>query len=163
MKKFVTWFIIIGATLGILLYLAGIIYAIIQSVPASTYVQSVVSLIIFGASLWLGLWYKKTENPNKNWFLVLFFVLQLFAIHSPDFEYMFVVGIGHYQFWDASTLRYSSSLTTTPKFLVRDNALNENTFGINFIALIFLVWLFVRLLWPKRKPAKKNGNKLVVS
>ena len=101
-----------------------------------------VSLLVFCCSLAFGLWLLKSSYEKKDIFILLFFALQLFSIHSPGFNYVFSVGLGYYHYWEIPSMRHTSSLSTISNLNLGD--IGKNMIGVNLISALIVAWIGIK-------------------
>ncbi len=141
-QKILTWFIILGSILGIIFSTGYISYA-----------GRLFSLVVFAGSLAFGVWYLRSTYENKQLLLLLFFGLQVFSFSTGDFNYVFSVGIGYFNYFEISTMKHTSSFLTSSFLNFWDTAKNnENVIGVNLVPVIIIVWILFF-----RKKLKLNG------
>ena len=141
-QKILTWFIILGSFLGVLL-----------STDYSSLASRLSSLVVFSVSLAFGAWYGRTAYANKQVFLLLFFGLQVFSLSTVDFNCIFTVGIGYINYFEISTLKHHSSFVTSSYLDLWDTTNNRGNYvGINLVPIIIIA-----LLLFFRKKSKMQG------
>jgi hypothetical protein len=130
-QKILTWFLILGSFLGILL-----------SADYSSYEARLTSLIVFSVSLAFGVWYARSAYVNKQILLLLFLALQVFSFSTVDFNCAFTVGLGYINYFEISTLKHHTSIVTSSYINFWDAASNRgNYIGINLVPIIMICLL----------------------
>lgn len=141
-QRILTWFVILGSFLGILL-----------STDYSSYSARISALVVFSLSLAYGAWYGRSTYANKQVLMVLFFILQIFSFSTVDFNCAFTVGFGYINYFEISTLKHHSSLLTSSYLNLWDAANNRGNYvGINLVPIVI-----IGLLAFSRKKSKMQG------